>query len=246
MLLQTIPVTELHEDKSSDDDVWYKNLTPHYKRISTERLPPGIKLGFEFTSLVINPSYFLPWIKRRLDKLGVRFVKCQVSSFEEARKISQAKIIVNASGLGAASLAKDNNVVAIRGQTMLVKSDFDRVVFRQGSEWGYVIPRMYSGGVILGGVTQYGNMNREVDSEVREGIFARVNSVTDNAFSDVPPENILRDIVAFRPGRNGGYRLEREKDVIHAYGFGAYGYVYSAGVALRIKELIEAKVAAKL
>lgn len=241
-----MPVTELHDDKTTDNDVWYKTLTPHYKRIPSEKLPHGIKLGYDYTSLVINPSYFLPWIRRRLDALGVKFTKCEVNSFEEARKISRAKIIINASGLGAASLANDKEVVPIRGQTMLVKSDFDRVVFRQGSQWAYVIPRMYSGAVILGGVTQHGNTDRNVDPEVKAGIFDRINSVTNDAFADVPPENIVRDIVAFRPGRNGGYRLERERDVIHAYGFGAYGYVYSAGAALRVKELIEAKSTAKL
>lgn len=173
-------------------------------------------------------------------------MRTNVSSFEEARKKSQARIVVNASGLGAASLAKDDNVIAIRGQTLLVKSDFDRVVFRQGSEWAYAIPRMYSGTVVLGGVTQHGNMERSVDPDVKEGIFHRVNNVTDNAFANLAPGDFVKDIVGFRPGRNGGYRLEREGNVIHAYGFGAYGYVYSAGVALRIKELVESKIAAKL
>lgn len=239
-------MTELHDNRTSDDDVWYKTMTPHYKMIPPDKLPPGIKLGYNYTSLTINPSCFLPWIKKRLDKLGVKFIRNAVNNFDEARRITGAKIIVNASGLGAESLANDTNVVAIRGQTVFVKSDFDRVIFRQGSEWSYAIPRMYSGGVILGGVTQHGNMDRNVDPEVKTGILHRINRVTNNAFADITPQKILGDIVAFRPGRNGGFRLEREKDVIHAYGFGAYGYVYSAGVALRVKELIESKVAAKL
>lgn len=196
--------------------------------------------------MIINPVIFLAWVKRRLGRVGVNFVRRKVSSLREARDITGAQIIVNASGLGAASLAADNKVVAVRGQTMLVKSNFDQVVISQGSDWAYAIPRAFTGTVIVGGVLQHGNLDRNVDASLRAGMLERVNKVTNNAFADVKPDQVLQDIVGFRPGRDGGHRLEREGDIVHAYGFGAYGYVYSAGVAARVRDLVGGSASAKL
>lgn len=47
-----------------------------------------------------------------------------------------------------------------------------------------------------------------------------------------------KDIVAFRPGRKGGYRIEAEGNVVHAYGFGSLVYVYSYA-ALKVRELVD-------
>lgn len=51
--------------------------------------------------------------------------------------------------------------------------------------------------------------------------------------------SVQKDIVAFRPGRKGGYRLEVEGNTDHAYGFAGLGYIFSYGVALRVRELVE-------
>lgn len=45
--------------------------------------------------------------------------------------------------------------------------------------------------------------------------------------------------MAFRPGRNGGYRLEVEGDTVHAYGFGGLGYIFSYGAAMKVRELVD-------
>lgn len=190
--------------------------------------------------MTVNPAVFLPWLKQKLDSGGVRFIRKEVKSIEEARHSAKCDVIVHASGLGAFHLAADQDVVAARGQTIFVESDFDELVMLQGSQYTYIIPRMYTGGVVIGGVSQEGKLSREVDETLRPDILSRVRKMSKERFGSVDLKNSsTKDIVAFRPGRRGGYRIEAEGDVVHAYGFGSLGYIYGYGAAMKVLELVE-------
>ncbi|RAH43031.1 FAD-dependent oxidoreductase [Aspergillus brunneoviolaceus CBS 621.78] len=242
--VQVIKATEHYDDRDDDSTIWYKTVVPRYRLIPKEKLPDGVKLGFTYTSMTINPAYLLPWIQKQLQARGVTFIRKTLSSIEEAKKITGAKVIVHASGLGAYTLSGDKNVEAIRGQTMFVKTDFvDQLMMHQGSHYTYVIPRMFTNGAIIGGVSQPGNLDRNVDTDLRADILRRVNTMTNGGLLSVDLENdVQKDIVAFRPGRKGGYRLEVEGDVVHAYGFAGLGYIFSYGVALKVRELVDSIV----
>lgn len=158
-----------------------------------------------------------------------------------------ADILINASGAGAATLVDDPNVVRVRGQTMFVKCKpefFTQSLLRQGSQYTYVIPRASSGGVIMGGFRQPGNTSTDADSSLRADILKRVNEMTNGMFDWVDLEkDVVRDIVGFRPGRTGGMRVEREGNVVHAYGVDGLGYVYAFGVAERVRDLVKGREA---
>lgn len=173
-----------------------------------------------------------------MDK-GVRFYQAEVKSIDEARSILETQVIVNASGLGALDIAADKAVVPVRGQTLHVKSNSHEIVMFQGSYYTYQIPRMYSGGVIIGGVSQEGSWDKKADAVTRTDIIQRFKELTQGKVDYSDPQKHIQDIVAFRPGRKGGYRLEREGSVIHAYGFNTLGYTYSYGVGLRVKKLVD-------
>lgn len=213
---------------------------PHYRLIPKESLPDGVKVGFTYTSLAINPTFLLPWIQKQLLARGVKIVRKTLSSIDEARRISGSKVIVHASGLGAFTLANDKNVEGIRGQTMFIKTDFEELKMHQGSHYTYVIPRMFTNGAIIGGISQPGNHDRNVDETLRADILQRVKTLTNGDLDSVTLEkSVEKDIVAFRPGRKGGYRLEIEGDTVHAYGFAGLGYIFSYGVALKVRELVD-------
>ena len=234
-----VKATEFYDDRDNDSSIWYKRLVPRYRKIATRDLPEGSKIGFTYQSMTVNPVIFLPWIKKELEARGVRFIRKTIKSLQEAKQITGCKFIVHASGLGATDLANDKDMLAIRGQTMFVETDFEDLVMHQGSHYSYVIPRMYSGGAIMGGVTQPGNLSQEVDEDLREDILRRTKNLSEGSFDSVDLNcDMKRDIVAFRPGRKGGFRLETEGNVVHAYGFGSLGYVFSYGTAQKVCEMV--------
>lgn len=216
---------------------------PRYRRIPTGDLPRGAKVGITYQTMTVNPGIFLPWIKKDLETRGVRFIRKEIESIKEAEQITGCGIIVHASGLGAAHLAGDKNVIAIRGQTMFVKNDFDELVMLQGSQYTYVIPRMYTGGVIIGGVSQEGNLDHDVDEDLRSDILERAKKISPRIFDSVDlKDDKIKNIVAFRPGRKGGCRIEVEGNVVHAYGFGGLGFIYSYGAAAKVRDLVNSLV----
>lgn len=66
-------------------------------------------------------------------------------------------VLVNATGWGAKFLADvaDQDVQQIRGQTLLIKTDYDKIFMRHGKDYTYVIPRL-DGTAIVGGIKQIG------------------------------------------------------------------------------------------
>lgn len=242
--VQIYPMTEYFDDRNDDSSVWYRDFMPDYRVIPPSQLPEGVTFGVMYTSLAMNPHILLPWLKRKLLERGVNFVRAEVNSLAEARRITGARITVNASGVGAQELAGDEAVKPVRGQTMFVKTDIKEVFMKEGSEYTYVIPRFGTGGVILGGI-KTDRLDLDVDIELKSDILRRVNRITNNAFIDVDIGSV-EDIVAFRPGRKGGLRVEREGNIIHAYGVEGAGYIYSFGIAGRVKELIDGKASARL
>jgi D-amino-acid oxidase len=235
-----VKATEFYDDRDDDSTVWYKSLMPQYRRIPTKDLPKGVKVGFSFKTMTVNPVIFLPWVRKELESRSVRFIRKEVKDIEEVKRLTGNEVVVHASGLGASNLAGDKDVVAARGQTMFVKTDFNELMMFQGSEYTYIIPRMHSGGVIIGGVSQEGNHDREVDQKLRPDILARVKNISKDRLESVDLESpSTKDIVGFRPGRKGGYRLESEGVIVHAYGFGGMGYIYGYGAALKVRDLVE-------
>lgn len=230
-------MTEYRDDQNHDDDIWYKLLMPNYRLMSQSELPSGITLGLQYITLTMNPLLLLPWLREKLDAKGVKFIRAEVKSLDEARAIAKSKVVVNASGVGAKDLAGDNTVGPVRGQTMFVKTNYNELAMMEGSEYTYIIPRAGSDGVIIGGVKS-DRVDAEVDVALKSDILRRVNRISKGAFKDVDL-NAVTDIVGFRPGRKSGIRVEREGNVVHAYGVEGAGYIYSFGVAEAVKELIE-------
>ncbi|KAF4171745.1 hypothetical protein CNMCM8694_002085 [Aspergillus lentulus] len=241
--VQVVDVTEYYDDRSDDSTIWYKQIAPKYRRLQSKDLPAGARIGFQYQSTTVNPQVFLPWIKNLLDKKGVRFVQKEIRSINDARAILKTSLIINCSGLGASDLVPDRKVQPVRGQIVLVKGESDEMILYQGSHYTYQIPRMFSGGTIIGGIAQEGSTDHAVDLDLRNDILQRVNLVTRGRYKDLDlSKDIIQDLVGFRPSRKGGYRLEKEKGVVHAYGFGSLGYTYCYGVALRVRELVEASI----
>lgn len=145
--------------------------------MAKEELPEGVELGMSCThirpalrpnrsafadrvpadkTVVLTPPVFLPWLAKRLETSGVIFQRKDVKTLRELKGYGH-DVLVNATGCGAKFLhdVADRGVQQVRGQTTLVKTDFDRIVMRHGKDYTYVIPRL-DGTAILGGIKQTG------------------------------------------------------------------------------------------
>ena len=240
---QKLPLKCYHDDIHSDENLWYRSFFPEYRVMKSHELVAGTTLGYELMTLTINPAIYLPWLLERLRGQGLVVQRRFVHSIESARKLTGARIVVNATGMGAARFdpAEADRIMLVRGQTVFVPApEFQHVVMRFGSEYTYAIPRAGSGGVILGGIRQEHNSDSAADEGIRKDIIRRVNRLTYGAFQHVDVASTgTKDIVGFRPGRKGGPRVERVGDLVHAYGFDGEGYVYAVGAAEVVCTLVQ-------
>ncbi|KAL6405274.1 putative fad dependent oxidoreductase superfamily protein [Ilyonectria robusta] len=170
-----VHMTEYFETLPKEESsAWGGNLT-HVRVINRKEqveannsgrpLPAPYKATIEYGSLVVDPNYHLPYIKKKLEQLGARFVQKQVQALSDLHSMfPESRIFVNASGCGSKDLLDvlDDKCFWERGQNIFYKTDkTNQCIIGHASapkEYTYVIPRPLQGGVILGGVKQPGNL----------------------------------------------------------------------------------------
>ncbi|KAF9873485.1 putative fad dependent protein [Colletotrichum karsti] len=225
------------QEATTIDKIWYKDLMPGFRAMRPEELPQGVVCGMSYKTVVLTPTTFLPWLAQQLKDRGVVFMRQNIESLSDLKHLNH-DVLVNSTGCGARFLhdVRDESVQEVRGQTILIKTDFDKILMRHGKAYTYVIPRL-DGTAILGGIKQVNNTDTAIDLDIRDDILRRVHENAPSVFRDNKIENveIIRDNVGFRPARTGGVRVEKEnldgQSVVHAYGTGGGGYVFSFGVA---------------
>ncbi|KAL1603803.1 hypothetical protein SLS60_005394 [Paraconiothyrium brasiliense] len=195
-------------------------------------------------TLVMDPNVFLVWFKAQLESQGVVFKRMHLDALEDIDTIGH-DVVVNASGFGSKFLTdiRDEAVELIRGQTIVVRSDYDTYFMRDnGKTYTYAIPRG-DGTVVLGGVRDRASSSPKADSATTEDILRRLNYNLPSVFSPNPVDyEIINYNVGFRPGRKGGIRVERDpirRKVVHAYGFEGGGYIHSFGAAREAARLVD-------
>ncbi|PSN69156.1 nucleotide-binding domain-containing protein [Corynespora cassiicola Philippines] len=221
--VKRIEMLDFHDDKTVDE-IWYRGKMPDFRVMGQEELPKGVKLGMCYRTVVLTPKVFLPWLRQRLEASGVVFNRARFDSLAEIRAQGH-DILVNASGFGPKFLedVRDEKVQQVRGQTVHVKSSYDKIYMRHGKDYTYAISRL-DGTCILGGIKQYGHTEQEVDMDLQQDIIRRVNQDLPDIF---PPKlsdyEIIGHNVGIRPARETGLRVEKEvmkngENVVHAYG----------------------------
>ncbi|VUC32834.1 unnamed protein product [Clonostachys rosea] len=236
-------------DGSSEDKVWYANKLPGYRVLTKDEMPSGASFGMAYKSIIVTPPIYLVWLRRRLEATGVKFQRATVNSLSDLAGMGH-DLLINSTGVGARYLkdVADLDMQEVRGQTILVKSDFHKIWIRRGKDYTYALGRP-DGTAILGGLKTYDNADTQVDDALRTDILRRIHENLPNDFPvpEVAKANIVRDIVGIRPQRKTGTRIEYEKlngqDVIHAYGPPGGGYIFSFGLANKVLDIVENFVA---
>lgn len=200
----------------------------------TSLLPPGRAYGREYELPVIETPRYLPWLVEKVRELGVSFEVDAAKHLDEG--FASARIVVDATGLGARELAADPSVSAMRGQIVAVRCPAVTEVWldEHGPEGlTYVVPRTED--VIVGGTAEPSE-DVTPDPATTEDVLTRATRLVP-ALQDA---EVLRTLVGLRPARPA-IRLEVEAraagPVIHCYGHGGAGITLSWGCAEEVAAL---------
>ncbi|KAJ9131019.1 D-amino-acid oxidase [Pleurostoma richardsiae] len=223
-------VEYFREKPGPDSALWGKNVVGSQNQCRLQ-LPPGSQYQEAWWSktLVTDPTKHMPYISGRIGSMGGKFIRHRVASLAELYDMfPQSTVFINASGIGSREL----------------KDVQDMSCFpERGRDYTYVIPRPYSGGVILGGVKQPHILDEEPDMKIAAEEIARTHALVPEVVPAKPREADLEYIVGIRPQREGGFRIARqdlgERVVISAYGFGGNGFAFSYGVADTVVKMVE-------
>ncbi|KAM0427836.1 hypothetical protein ACHAPT_007293 [Fusarium lateritium] len=219
--VKRLPMEEFYDEERSDDDLWFKDFIPGFRFLPKDQLPEGAKGGITYTTFVLNPNIFMPWLKQQLESSGVKFRRMNLQSLSDAHHLGH-DVLINATGEGPKHLSdiKDQDMNLLRGQVMIIKSDYKKSFMRDdGKTYTYVIPRL-DGTVILGGIRDPDITKTEVDMDVDQDVSLWI-PFSENSNLIWPDRNKSHN-VGIRPYRFSGMRIEKEtkdgQNIIHAYG----------------------------
>ncbi|KAK2753250.1 hypothetical protein FQN54_007941 [Arachnomyces sp. PD_36] len=263
----------LHLKDNSPQNLWWTSHVPNFAPLSPTSFPstsPPIKLGVAYTSFTFNPEKHIKYLLNRVLGAGGRTIRATlptkeggiIGALEEARRLAAAAeeedpVFINATGLGARTFVPDDAMQPIRGQTIIVKGEAERIsthlLFSDTTDSAdsderiaYVVPRKGTGTTIIGGTKQVGNWDTEPDEGVSRDILGWARGLAPELVRGGGELEVLKVQVGLRPGRKGGARVESEvlggakgMRVVHAYGHAGAGFQNSVGCARKVVRLVK-------
>jgi len=217
-LVRMLPSRVYSNDEGAFADPWYQALPRDFRVLSTDEIPSTYKSGIGYSTISVNPSIYLPWLKSQLEARGVKFVRKSLRNIEEAANIAGPEgIIINATSLGARSLigVQDTKLFPIRGQTILVHAPQLHECLIETERYPnggvtYINPRPGPDGTaLLGGTIQPYNWDTSYDGTTAQEIFSRCAALAPSLL-DKKETKVLSHNVGLRPAREGGPRVEVE------------------------------------
>ncbi|KAK3303719.1 uncharacterized protein B0T15DRAFT_439495 [Chaetomium strumarium] len=197
---------------------WYAGLLPELEALEVGEGGDG--------SMVVNPSVFLPWVRKKLEDAGVRFQRIStVESLEELKTFGHG-ILIDASGLVSRTM------LDVRDEELTMDSTYVSVV---RSTYGVSVVRSTYGGAFYTFIFGRGD-----GSAVVSGISHRRGSR--RCEEDCPSVSfgeyqILQHLVGIRPLRPVGVRVEKELPNGRKSTIG--GYIHSFGLARKVVRLVD-------
>ncbi len=217
---------------------WLEALPAHVSTEYVGHSPLHPTLGsWRFRVPRAEPGIFLPWIRERLESLGVEFEVRRVTSLAE--EASRCDALIHCAGLEARALAEDPHLRGIRGDLCIVEPgewSLSCAAADEATGHTYVIPRR--------DVLVIGGTNVETDlAGVIDGDPVVARRLRDDATRiGVRAGGFLKAIAGVRPFRTE-VRLERDAvlpNVVHNYGHGGSGWTLCHGCALEASALVNA------
>ena len=207
---------------------------PRFGRVRSADLPTGYVDGFELTVPVVDMPVHLRWLVERLARMDVGIRQDRLDGLATAHDGVDA--VVNCTGLGARELVGDTELLAVRGQVVLVEQfGLQRWMLDETDPLDptYVVPRRDT--VVVGGTAVDGDEDCAVRPDVAERSCAGIELVPGLAGA-----RVVAHRVGLRPGRST-VRLEVDADdarTVHCYGHGGAGVTLAYGCAQDVVRLV--------
>ncbi|MFZ8997738.1 MAG: FAD-dependent oxidoreductase [Ilumatobacteraceae bacterium] len=231
------PLTMVEYERADPGPTWWES-TPYVERVPPAELPAAYAVGFRIDGTITVPAVHLAWLEDELGRLGGTVRERRVDRLTEV----PGDLVVNCTGLGAASLVGDRSMFGIRGQLVLVR-DPGIVVGRSDEndpvDVAYVYPR--PDGVVVGGSRIHADPSEregDPDPALTRRILADAMDL-EPLLADPVVEGVR---VGLRPGRPSvrveAERLTDGRWVVHDYGHGGCGYLLSWGCADEVARFV--------
>lgn len=221
-----------HHEEAPD---WARSL-PGFEPVDADELPDGFHAGYRFSVPLIDMPTYLDYLLERARAAGVVIDKRHVSTLTS---LADANVIVNCSGMGAATLAGDTGLRPIRGQHVVIANPGLTEFFSEDTGASSDLLCIYPQDevVVLGGTAIDGSSDTTPDPAAAERILERCIAV-EPRLATAP---VLEHGIGLRPTRTQ-VRVEADQVdgtiVIHNYGHGGAGVTLSWGCAEQVHQLL--------
>ncbi|GAA3597536.1 FAD-dependent oxidoreductase [Kineosporia mesophila] len=217
---------------------WWVPAVPDFRLVEHTGQQPGVAQEWQFTVPTVEMRPYLRWLVQRVSSGGGVLERRPVNTLDDL----DTPVVVNASGLGARTLAADDAVHPIRGQIVLVSNPGIETSVRDENHPAgpaYVHPR--STDIVLGGTVEPHRYDTTPDPGVTAAILERCRALV----PELAHARVLGQAAGLRPGRAGGIRLEVAPGtrpgthVVHNYGHGGAGVTLAWGCADETARIVE-------
>lgn len=197
--------------------------------------------GVSFSTFAVNVPRYLRHLLASVLTLGGKTISLRLptdrglaAALEGVQDLlsgSRIHAYVDATGIGAKALVGDENVEALRGQTVLVKGEAKRITTRLGRDKNNIraiIPRPGSGTTIVGVSREPGVWDTTVDEATTRRLLRGGTELAPELLGADGEFEVVSVGVGLRPARKGGPRVEVEvlrggECVMHTYGHAGAG-----------------------
>lgn len=198
-------------------------------------VPEGYAVAWRLSAPLIAMPQYLDYLTARLGRAGgTTAFDARFSTLADARTFApRAPVIVNCTGYGARDLVRDPELVAVRGQAVVVRNPGLRDFFvgTGAASWPLTYLFPHDDVVVLGGTEERGRDGRAPDPATA----ARIVEACARIRPEVRDAAVVDHRVGLRPVRPWvRFEAEQRADgltIVHNYGHGGAGVTLSWGCA---------------
>jgi D-amino-acid oxidase len=200
-----------------------------------DTLPEGFQSGWRYTIPVVNMPSYMDYLLRRFEAAGGVLQQGTVDTLEGLAK--SADVVVNCTGIDAARLGDDAELVPMRGQLVLLRNPglTEFFIEEHTHQPMFVFWVPHGDVVIVGGQAAPGSSDLDVDLDVAAEMVARCAEIEPR----LADAEVVGHRVAIRPSRPEVCLEANGHGIIHNYGHGGAGVSLAWGCAEEVARLIE-------